>query len=670
MPEQILGDYQILKQIGAGTLGVVLLAEHRFIKKHYALKVLPAELSQDRAFIERFEAEITKIAYLEHPNIVKIHHVSFVEGLYFLVTDCVVDAIGETTNLAQYMFGRKERLKEEELLTILHQIAEALDYAHTKGGIFHRALKLNNVLIGKTNPNLEILISDFGLANIISASKSIPRIFYTVANALGALPLEEGGHEKYSPFPIDTEKLNKLSSSFLQAYAFLAPEQKRFEHVGVHADSFAFGVMAYFLIAGEFPEGLFEMPSQIAPEYRYDWDWIISQCLNQDPKRRPSQLLPLLEKKKPREQTQLKTPIIEASQLHEVLTSPSYVQPIVDSLKTPVFRSVASEEIKREETDLKPLIQRSKEDILQPIPLQEPIPSPVAVVVESKDVAEATPPPITPEKDEHYSTQLNSMLNREPVVTQYQPEKKEARHIEPLQTEMVVIQGGRFFRGSNSGSRDEMPCHQILVDSFAVDIHPVTNEQFLRFLEYMGGEKDQNYHDLIRLKDSRIARSGGRLTIESGYAKHPVVGVTWYGAVAYAKWVGKRLPTEAEWEIAARGGKENCMYPTGGNIEKNQANFFSSDTTAVMSYAPNGYGIYDIVGNVYEWCQDWYGYTYYETSVHEPQNPKGPIQGVYRVLRGGCWKSLPEDLRASHRHRNNPGTVNSTYGFRCAADVC
>src|ERR1700722_4048093 len=153
-----------------------------------------------------------------------------------------------------------------------------------------------------------------------------------------------------------------------------------------------------------------------------------------------------------------------------------------------------------------------------------------------------------------------------------------------------------------------MPRHHITLKSFAIDIHPVTNEQFSRFLEVMGGEKDNNHQDIIRMRDSRVKRSGGKLSIESGYSKHPVVGVTWYGAIAYAKWVGKRLPTEAEWEIAARGGLENVLYPTGDDIEKNQANFFSSDTTAVMSYAPNGYGLYDIVGNVYEWCYDWYGY--------------------------------------------------------------
>ena len=261
------------------------------------------------------------------------------------------------------------------------------------------------------------------------------------------------------------------------------------------------------------------------------------------------------------------------------------------------------------------------------------------------------------------------MLLVDSTVKQYVPEHKEVKNLLPLMTEMIVIKGGDFNRGSKDGNRDEMPRHRIAVDSFAMDTHPVTNEQFVRFLELMGGEKDNNHQDIIRLRDSRIKRAAGKLSIESGYNKHPVVGVTWYGAVAYAKWIGKRLPTEAEWEIAARGGLESVLFSTGDDIEKNQANFFSSDTTAVMSYAPNGYGLYDMSGNVYEWCHDWYGYNYYEASVQEPENPKGPLQGVYRVLRGGCWKSLKEDLRCSRRHRNNPGTVNGTYGFRCAADV-
>ncbi len=257
----------------------------------------------------------------------------------------------------------------------------------------------------------------------------------------------------------------------------------------------------------------------------------------------------------------------------------------------------------------------------------------------------------------------------ENAIIRYQPEAKENKEISPIDTKMVIMGGGEFFRGSSQGGRDEAPRHSVCLHSFALDQHPVTNEQFIRFLEVMGGEKDGNNNDMIRLKDSRIKKSGGLFVVESGYHKHPVVGVSWYGAYAYAGWVGKRLPTEAEWEVAAIGPDREAVYASGTTIDRTQANFFSSDTTAVMTYPPNGYSLYDMAGNVYEWCQDWYDYHYYDISVQEPNDPKGPVQGVYRVLRGGCWKSLKEDMRCSHRHRNNPGTMNAAYGFRCAADV-
>jgi formylglycine-generating enzyme required for sulfatase activity len=262
-----------------------------------------------------------------------------------------------------------------------------------------------------------------------------------------------------------------------------------------------------------------------------------------------------------------------------------------------------------------------------------------------------------------------AIFQRELQVSHYTPQKVENNEIEPLLTEMVIIPGGSYLRGGVEGSRDETPRHSIHLPSFAMDVHSVTNEQFIRFLQAMGGEKDHNNNDIIRLRDARIKKCAGKLTIESGYSKHPVVGVTWYGAAAYAKWVGKRLPTEAEWEAAASGGKESYVFPTGADIERTQANYFSSDTTSVMSYPPNSFGLYDMSGNVYDWCQDWYAYNYYDSSILEPYNPLGPRQGVYRVLRGGCWKSLKEDMRCSYRHRNNPGAVNGTYGFRCATDV-
>ncbi len=616
---RILGDYRVIKQIGQGPLGSVLLAEHRFLKTPYVLKVLPEELSTDRNFIQRFEEEVALLASLDHPHIVKIHNISFAQGQYFLVTDCIVDEMGETTNFAQYMLARGKALEENELMRLLLQLADALDYAHSSKGIAHRSVKLNNILVSRAKNGITLHLSDFGLSRIIGMGAILTRTYKMVAEALGiahAVATPKTGPERYPAPPVDVSKLTPLHTSFLQNYLFLAPEQKRLDSVltvDFKADIFGFGVLAYYLLTGEFPEGRFPMPSELIGETHMDWDRLVYLCLQSDPAARPVELVSLLQQIGAGKIAKLEKVVEKVMPEIAPLQTAHAASPSMQTLK-PVIRVATLE---RPETDLDPA----------------------------------------------------AVFQIDTTVKQYQPERKEVKNIQPLMTDMVIIPGGNFNRGSNSGNRDEMPRHQVQLESFAIDVHPVTNEQFVRFLEAMGGEKDSNHNDIIRMRDSRIKRSGGRLSIESGYARHPVVGVTWYGAIAYAKWVGKRLPTEAEWEIAARGGLENSLYPTGDDIEKSQANFFSADTTAVASYTPNDYGLYDIAGNVYEWCYDWYGYNSYEAAVQEPENPKGPLQGVYRVLRGGCWKSLKEDLRCSKRHRNNPGTVNGTYGFRCAADV-
>lgn len=649
---RIFGDYNVIKQIGQGSLGTVYLVEHRFMKRQFVLKVLPEELSTDRTFIQRLEEDVSILAALDHPNIVKIHNISFAQGQYFLVTDCVVDELGETTNLAQYMLSHGKRLEEEQLYRLLRQIAEALNYAHSKKssgkGIAHRGIKLNNILIGKSKSGgIDVFLSDFGLSRIVGTGAVLMRTYLMMADALGigATVVNAKLSQRYPTSPADASKLTPLHLSFLQNYAFLAPEQKRLDtqnNSDIKADAYAFGILTYYLLMGEFPEGIFEMPSGRCTEYVWNWDGLIRSCLQTDPNRRPESLLSVLEAiKQPSSNTPV--PVIALPEEVRARPEPAAPQPEVSVESANKVKTAAA--------------------VTQPMPPQR--------VIHQGENTETLKPVFQAAQLERPETDLDpgSVFNIDTTVKFYVPERREVKNIQPLLTDMVIVHGGSFFRGSNDGNRDEVPRHQVILNSFAIDIHPVTNEQFVRFLEAMGGEKDSNHHDIIRLRDSRIKRSGGRISIESGYAKHPVVGVTWYGAVAYAKWVGKRLPTEAEWEIAAYGGVEGALYQTGDDIEKTQANFFSADTTPVMSYAPNGYGLYDMAGNVYEWCHDWYSYNYYEISIQEPENPKGPLQGVYRVLRGGCWKSLKEDLRCSRRHRNNPGTVNGTYGFRCATDV-
>ncbi|KPK31858.1 MAG: hypothetical protein AMS24_05370 [Chlamydiae bacterium SM23_39] len=587
-----IGDYLILKKIGEGVFGSIYLAEHKFMKKKYVIKLLPEDISKDVNFVKNFEKDIGILAKLDHPSIVKLHNISCSEGRYFLVMDSVLNEDNEKVDLEQFL-SVKQNFSERNLEIILKQIASALDYAHDNfirsEPIIHGGLKLSNIFV-KKNKNIHLFISDFAMNKLIG--KKIV--------------------------------LKKNLESSLKNFYFLSPEQKKMEEVTIKTDSYAFGVLVYYLITKDYPEGYFEMPSKIAPHYKLNWDLLVCRCLHKDPSKRPTRLLDAL----------------NSSLFPENLSSSN-----IDVLSW-------NEVEKKVENAMQLSFEFSSDD-KEEVDFNEPHPI------------------IKPQKIDRpvYETDPSLIFQKELSVSHYEPKKEEIKDVKPLLTEMKIIPSGTYKRGSNNGARDERPAHTVTISSFALDIHPVTNEQFVRFLRTLGGEKDVNNNDIIRLRDSRIKKKGGSFIIESGYIKHPVVGVTWYGAVAYARWVGKRLPIEVEWEIASMGGLEESIYPFGDKIDHTLANFFSSDTTSVMSYPANGFGLYDMAGNIYEWCQDWYAYNYYDTSSQEPENPKGPVQGVYRVLRGGCWKSLKEDLRCAHRHRNNPGAFNSTYGFRCAAEV-
>ena len=140
-----LGDYHLQRLLGTGAFGDVYLAEHRFIKKPYALKVLPETVCSDAAFLRRLEEDVHSIALLDHPNIVKIHNVTCAEGRYFLVMDPIVDSLGETMHLDRYLSLKGRSLTEGDYISILQQVASALDYAHEKG-VIHGGMKLSNIL--------------------------------------------------------------------------------------------------------------------------------------------------------------------------------------------------------------------------------------------------------------------------------------------------------------------------------------------------------------------------------------------------------------------------------------------------------------------------------------------------------------------------------------------
>ncbi len=222
---------------------------------------------------------------------------------------------------------------------------------------------------------------------------------------------------------------------------------------------------------------------------------------------------------------------------------------------------------------------------------------------------------------------------------------------------MALIPAGAFQMGSETGNGDEKPVHTVNLGAFYMDVYEATNARYQECVQAGVCSAPSN------------SGSYGRASYygNAQFAEYPVLYVSWNDAKTYCEWRGARLPTEAEWEKAARGGLEGKLYPWGDEIDCAKANYNYScigDTSAVGSYAPNGYGLYDMAGNVWEWAADWYAADYYANSPAD--NPTGPASGEFRALRGGSWYFNGSTVRASNRFWYDPSVRNSSLGFRCA----
>jgi formylglycine-generating enzyme required for sulfatase activity len=216
---------------------------------------------------------------------------------------------------------------------------------------------------------------------------------------------------------------------------------------------------------------------------------------------------------------------------------------------------------------------------------------------------------------------------------------------------MVLVPAGEFLMGSDDGDADEKPPHRVHLDAYHVDRYEVTNALYRRLMEATGRQAPSYWND---------SKWNG--------ASQPVVGVSWHDAEAYCKWAGKRLPTEAEWEKAARG-TDGRKYPWGEQWDASRANSDASKLgkTATVGSYPSGvspYGAHDMAGNVWEWVADWYARDYYQRSPE--RNPPGPDSGTSRVLRGGSWDFNPFNLRSTYRINYTPVYRSHDFGFRCA----
>lgn len=282
-----------------------------------------------------------------------------------------------------------------------------------------------------------------------------------------------------------------------------------------------------------------------------------------------------------------------------------------------------------------------------------------------------------------------------------------------LPSRLCRIPGGAFLMGGNDWDRQpldgEGPVRLVHVDDFAIEAAVVTNADFAFFVSATGyrtqADRDgwsfvfrefASKSDLenalgadpsapwwVAIPGASWAHPEGPSSTVAGRDDHPVVHVSWFDAEAYCRWAGKRLPSEAEWEKAARGGIDQRRFPWGDDLladgvhhsnvwqgefpDHNLAEDGYSGTAPVRSYEPNGYGLYNVSGNVWEWCSDWWSVSFPDGPL---RNPTGPRQGTLKVMRGGsylCHDTYCNRNRLAARTSNTPGSAAGNLGFRCAA---
>jgi serine/threonine-protein kinase len=415
-------------------------------------------------------------------------------------------------------------------------------------------------------------------------------------------------------------------SSFMGTADYMAPEQRvDAKSVDHRADIFSFGVMLYEVFTGRLPLGNFALPSQVNPELSKRMDGIILRALRQDPAERYQSMAELADDLKREMQTsglsKLKARLSLILQTESwrrflnirVVGAVSLFGIIIGGLLW-LFSALGG-----------PLTTA-------PGPATDApggSPDGSAPLARPADPSAAKQPPHTPKN-------------------------------------MVFIPAGTFIMGSESEFSNERPRRKVHLDAYYMDMYEVANAEYKEFVDATGHP--------VPYKNAFWAepfnwRNG---TYPPGKGDHPVVLVSWKDAAAYAKWAGKRLPTEAEWEKAARG-TDPRIWPWGDAWDVNRCNTkesFVNSTQPVYLHAKgkSPYGCYNMAGNVMEWTADWYSENYYARAPSK--NPLGPVTGALKVARGGAWDSnINLYARTGYRHYFPPDEKSPAIGFRCAKDL-
>jgi serine/threonine protein kinase len=631
-PDPLIGHvldskYELVARLGEGGMGAVYRARRVLIGDEVAVKVLLGKFVADTEAVERFRREARAAAMLRHPNVVTIH--DFGEARGDEAPAYIVMELVEGESLRD-LLRREGKIETERAVSLMRDICAGVGAAHRRN-IWHRDLKPDNVIVLEPDEDREretVKVVDFGIAKL--------------RDLAGGPTLTQTGVVMGTPY-------------------YMSPEQCKGESLDARSDVYSLGTMLYEMLDG------------LPPFTAKNSMGVITKHLTESPRPLPQKLGVL--------------PAVEAVMMRSLSkdsderqqNASAFARELQDALKPP---------------DAPPPAM-TVEAVAMPAPSQtQPSKPPSVPDTEQSEPEESkfsTPPvglhtdPIslsklglTPKSEQRRGSRLPLLLGILALLivgvgvavwmtrtgadkSQMSGAKNQAptnqttgsKPSEPATPAgMVSVPAGEFMMGRNGGDAAEGPAHQVTVKSLFIDTYEATNEDYAKFVQATGYNAPTTW------------RSGN---YPAGAGRKPVTGVTWDDANSYCKWAGKRLPTEEEWEFAARG-TDNRLYPWGNSWQQGSANAnnASQGLVDVGSFkAASPVGVFDMVGNAWEWtASDFKAYP----GGHLPANlPAGEL----KVIRGGSYES-PKDYATTTYRTGWPARGARTYdqtGFRCVKDI-
>jgi serine/threonine-protein kinase len=651
--------YRLDARVGEGGMGSVYRATHVQMENTVAVKVLHAELASDQIAVERFRREARAAAHIRHPNAVAVTDfgVTKQDGIAYLVMEFL-----EGGDLRKKI-KQDKRLDCTEAIVIMSQACAALNAAHEKG-IIHRDLKPDNIwLLESTNPYAQVKVLDFGIAKLKAAPE--------------ASNLTQKGMIVGTPY-------------------YMSPEHCRSEELDPRSDIYSLGIILYEMLAGKVPfEGT--SPLQVMYKHNSERPRPLSQIRPDIPPQIEKVVMRALEKRKEDRQS-------SALELAAELERALYESGL--GAQAPGWKPGATTQEYTADRQMGEVDQTGKSTVAfsaQRMPPASKKVSPAAATVPLAGVRAATPAKSI-EKTSQSPARTTALGNDDATLAQAAVAQPTALggtavgltrarklylwltivaiviasaltwsfrrqlglvstatpnvpDVAPVDPGMTLIMGGMFNMGTDDPKLKAdpkfaacEPAHPVTVKSFLLDKKEVTNEQYASFIRATGNAPPSTWiNGMYPPRESQL----------------PVSNVSWYDAAKYAQWAGKRLPTEAEWEYAARG-TDGRIYPWGNDWSSQRANSGEEQShkpVAVGSYlaGQSPFGILDMAGNVSEWVQD--DFKPYPGS-HAGKQPEG-----LKVYKGGSYAVSKGDQVTFARWSDFPNSVYPYLGFRCAKDA-